>query len=52
MEKKRVRCRVCGRKNTLQEVRADGQVAIQCSNCLWLDTASIRDEEEGESKGE
>ena len=51
MEKKRVRCKVCGRKNTLQEVRADGQVAIQCSNCLWLDPASIRDEEEGEGKG-
>lgn len=28
------------------------KTAIQCSNCLWLDPASIRDEEEGEGKGE
>lgn len=42
------RCLVCRRKNTMQEVTADGQVAMQCTNCTWLDPGSIKNKEENQ----
>lgn len=47
-----VRCKVCRRKNTMQEVRADGQIALMCSNCSWLDPDSIKNIEEEEEPAE
>ena len=44
------RCKACRRKNTMQEVEADGQTAMQCTNCTWLDPESIKNVEELENE--
>lgn len=46
------RCFVCRRKDTLIEVRADGQRAMQCMNCSWLDPESIQNVEDQNIAGD
>lgn len=46
------RCKACRRKNTMREVKADGQTAVQCTNCTWLDPESIRNVEDQSIAGD
>ena len=46
------RCKACRRKNTMREVKADGQTAMQCTNCTWLDPESIRNVEDQSIAGD
>lgn len=46
------RCKACRRKNTMREVKADGQTAMQCTNCSWLDPGSIRNVEDQNIAGD
>lgn len=49
---KATRCKACRRKNTMLEVEADGQTAMQCTNCTWLDPESIRNVEDQNIAGD